>query len=734
MATTVSAVATTQKFTLPYIPELFNPNFLDILLPAALQVAPEKSVDAPKPHNAMMNALNSTAHRTLTENNAPTYDSTLDPTLDAFQGLTSWSDYEYMSALLTKSWEVDPLLTLRLIWQLRSIHEGKGEKEAFYRYVHFPIRCLMHLTYSQRFGWLYKHHPRTAISNLSMLVVPVCPHKKKRELSFAHGYWKDLLNILALATTDELESSNATFLHYPRQPFCHRNERGKKAGGNEQVDEMKAKAKRVRMAEERHEILVKRLKDPKYRALFIAVARLFSAQLIADMNVMWESIHLTPEADRIALYKKISLAGKWSPSPGASHDRHTNIATAVAILLHHSCGLVKQPFPSSLASFDAAHTAANVEQALVLRSYYQRWIISRLREITLVPEPLMSANKWSSIRYNRVASVCMKNNTAQFYRRDAERFEQYLMDVESGKKTISGATLLPHEILKTIVNLSNDIRRADTKSRELQKFRKSLAEMQIRTLEAQWNALVARVKGFGSLDNALAICDVSESMMSLDMCFTRGKEPPRPLYPAIALSILLARVANPPFRDGFITFSQAPQFVKLDPALSLKDTMGLMKSSAWGMNTDFNAVFLKLLLPLAVKNKVPKEDMIKRLFVFSDMQFDDARRHDLNSDESDWKTNHDHIVEAYAEAGYDIPQIVYWNLAHHATTDVTAEREGVALVNGFSPSMLKMFMGEEKGGEEEEEAGWELVEVFNPLNVMRKAVMRPAYDGLVVVD
>jgi hypothetical protein len=35
--------------------------------------------------------------------------------------------------LLAKAWEEDPSLTLRIIWNTRSIHNGKGDKELFYR-------------------------------------------------------------------------------------------------------------------------------------------------------------------------------------------------------------------------------------------------------------------------------------------------------------------------------------------------------------------------------------------------------------------------------------------------------------------------------------------------------------------------------------------------------------------------------------------------------------------------
>ena len=46
--------------------------------------------------------------------------------------------------------------------------------------------------------------------------------------------------------------------------------------------------------------------------------------------------------------------------------------------------------------------------------------------------------------------------------------------------------------------------------------------------------------------------------------------------------------------------------------------------------------------------------MIKRLFVFSDMQFNDCRAHAQN----DWTTDHMAITKAYEAAGYQVPEIV----------------------------------------------------------------------------
>ena len=88
-----------------------------------------------------------------------------------------------------------------------------------------------------------------------------------------------------------------------------------------------------------------------------------------------------------------------------------------------------------------------------------------------------------------------------------------------------------------------------------------------------------------------------------------------------------------------------------------------MVRADWGQNTDFRAVFVDLLLPLAKKNKVKPEDMIKRLFVVSDMQFDvsrDSQQQKKGKRMKSWETTYDFIEKAYAKAGYEIPQIVFY--------------------------------------------------------------------------
>ncbi|KAJ3524565.1 hypothetical protein NM688_g8537 [Phlebia brevispora] len=367
----------------------------------------------------------------------------------------------------------------------------------------------------------------------------------------------------------------------------------------------------------------------------------------------------------------------------------------------------------------------------------------------------MSAKRWGDIVYSHVPALCMKQNTEHFFKHDPERFETYLEAVESGKKRISGATLMPHELLRQAVELYTEMSMfptSDGPSRN--RVRRKVAETQLRTIELQWKTLVERLRGYGTLDNALAICDVSGSMGYLGYKYPRGQV--QPLLPALALSIVTAQIAKPPFANCFITFSRRPQFIQLDPSRTLGELAQDIVHAHCGMDTNLHAVFMDLLLPLAIQNKVKQEDMIKRLFIFSDMQFNAAQTAQFPlmgqplPHPVDWETNHDAIEKAFREAGYELPEIVYWDLAGaHGTAPVTHNKEGVALMSGFSPAMMKAFMEDttEDANAMEIETDWEVVGEtvavaaaeapaarLTPLDVMKNVLSKTSYDGLVVTD
>ncbi|KAK5180773.1 hypothetical protein LTR16_010465, partial [Cryomyces antarcticus] len=183
-----------------------------------------------------------------------------------------------------------------------------------------------------------------------------------------------------------------------------------------------------------------------------------------------------------------------------------------------------------------------------------------------------------------------------------------------------------------------------------------------------------------------------------------------PLDSSIGLSLLVAEVTNPPFGGAFISFSAEPAVHRVggkEDSRSFKEKTDAIMQSSMGYNTNFVAVFEKCILPLAIEQKIEQKDMVKQVFVFSDMQFDEAERNPCGPNDEQWSTSYERIQKRFRDAGYEMPMLVFWNLAGGPSVQglgswedttvpkpVTAEQEGTALVSGYSQAMMKMFLDE----------------------------------------
>ena len=111
-----------------------------------------------------------------------------------------------------------------------------------------------------------------------------------------------------------------------------------------------------------------------------------------------------------------------------------------------------------------------------------------------------------------------------------------------------------------------------------------------------------------------------------------------------------------------------------------------MKSSPWGGSTNLASAF-NLILDKAVKGGVPQEEMPTAMIIFSDMEFNVSDRR--------WNETAQQMIEGkFADAGYKMPKIIYWNLASRGDKNkpVHFDKKGTALVSGFSPSILKSVL------------------------------------------
>lgn len=683
-----------------------------------------------------------------TDNNGLAHASTTNPLADLFVELEDVISGPRLRDHLQSAWAHDALATLKIIFNARSIHLGKGSRHVFYR-------CA---------GWLAQNHPLTLVANLRWLSRPIIPkkaQKKGTEDDFvlvepvgdddgdadptrydvrngvAHGYWKDLLNILTLAVNGKLTvlDNPAAILNVDNTYIVARKARARgdadkarrlihrrRAALNEEFDsgsgpratrkptdtpditnrptQWKEKRRHARKA--RHQAATAAFEnDHLYRALHLTVARLFAEQLRRDLDAL--------RSHDANARRNISLCAKWAPSHQKLHDMHTSVISSIAEVL----------YPRDPADADDRETYLRRARELYRRD------VSSLRRHLAVVERDISAGTFSNIQYDRVPSIAMNRYIDTFMARDASRFEPYLDRVSEGKASISGATLSPSTLVKQVdAKFSRGPDEQDV-------LRSKIHNAKIKAADGQWRTLVQRVRDSGNLSSTLAVCDVSGSMYG--PVFADGT---RPVDSAVGLSLLVASVAQPPFAGSFVTFSDDPTVERVDLSAPLSEQVGAMSSASWGYSTDLVAVFERLILPAAVEARLPREDMVRRVIVFSDMQFNRS-----GTTAADWSTSYGRIRRAYAEAGYDVPELVFWNLAGGrgggaAPLPVTMADTGTSLVSGYSQGMLKVFLddGDFGGPAVAEEGSQSAATAVDPLAVVTKAIGHKGYDVLRVLD
>lgn len=262
-------------------------------------------------------------------------------------------------------------------------------------------------------------------------------------------------------------------------------------------------------------------------------------------------------------------------------------------------------------------------------------------------EQKMCANKWNTIEYSKVPSIAFKNYTNAFSRHDETRFSQFLNDVKTGKEKINASVIYPYQVIE---NLENNTQAA----------------------EMQWINLPDFLP---ENSNILVMCDDSGSMES-EIANTTC------LNVAHSLAIYTAERLKSAFKGLFMTFSETPRWMNINKYKTLTEKVNYCRSHSEVANTNIEAA-LDLILDTAVRNNVKPEDMPKSLLILSDMQFDESiYNHSLSFMEM--------MKNTYQRSGYKIPQIIFWNLyGDNRNFPVAYDERGVALISGFSPSILQ---------------------------------------------
>ena len=348
----------------------------------------------------------------------------------------------------------------------------------------------------------------------------------------------------------------------------------------------------------------------------------------------------------------------------------------VLVLLDTPCGtealaLLKRQFDADLAALDGdgevsllgkwlpsvnasnaetVRMAKQIAHAFGLSDRDYRKALTKLRAQIRILENSLREKDYT-FDYSKQPSKAMFKYRKAFLRNDGERYSAFMERVSKGEAKLNTGTLYPYEIVEKAYQCGDAERLS---------------------LDATWRALADYTQD----ENALVVADGSGSMY--------WGSNPSPAAVAQSLAIYFAERNRGAFRNHFITFSMNPRLVEIKGE-DIVDKVRYCATFNECANTNIQKVF-ELVLNAAVKNRVPQKELPSTLYVISDMEFDFCA-----ADAS--LTNFDYAKKLFNRAGYQLPNVVFWNVSsRNQQQPVTMNEQGVALVSGCSPRIFSMVM------------------------------------------
>lgn len=380
---------------------------------------------------------------------------------------------------------------------------------------------------------------------------------------------------------------------------------------------------------------------------------------------------------------------KYVPEFGRWDDLYTFIGTALEqdafdlmgdqFVLDLQCKtpslLAKWLKSENTSSAQSRALATKTRKAFGLTPREYRKSLSVLRARINVLERLMSAGQWDKIEFDKIPSKAGLVYRNAFARHDVERMRAdkntvaYKDFVQDKNTKVNAKALYPYEVVAKATNYCgmgrwySDCSRNDPTERA--------------AINKYWDNLEDYFNG-ASLD-ALCMIDTSGSMW--------GTDASAPINVAISIGLYAAERARGPFHNHYISFSSRPQLIETYGS-DFVDKVKRIYSTNLCENTNIEAAF-DMLLNTAIKSRCRQSDLPKTIIVVSDMQFD-AQRGRYGSNNATLMEN---IAYKWQRAGYQMPELVYWNVQARGNNVIPMQaKDGITFVSGFSPVLFEQIM------------------------------------------
>ncbi len=318
--------------------------------------------------------------------------------------------------------------------------------------------------------------------------------------------------------------------------------------------------------------------------------------------------------------------------------------------------------PSLLAKWLPSHRthkvnskmAKKVMRGLNMTEKEYRTLLSSLRKKLNIVERNLTEKLYDNIDFSKVPTKAMLKYTNAYMTKMPDKYQEYKNRVRSNDVKINTDGLFAYEIVKALLwgGKHDD---------EL--------------FDLMWKNQKDVLKGCNR--NVLVMADTSGSMT----CYGGI-----PYATSVGLALYTAERNTGIFKNHFITFSEKPYLCEVK-GKTIRDKVNNIP--CYIANTDIDKAF-ELILNTAMENNVKQEELPSHLLIISDMEFDCGVYSKTGTNFEGWK-------QAFQQAGYQLPMIIFWNVAGSSKgIPITKFEQDVAMISGFSTNILANLFTLEK--------------------------------------
>lgn len=283
---------------------------------------------------------------------------------------------------------------------------------------------------------------------------------------------------------------------------------------------------------------------------------------------------------------------------------------------------------------------------------YRKTVASLRKHIKIVETNL--TNKDYTFDYKKVPGKALVKYKNAFYVNDLDRFREFLLETKKNPSILTDKMnkLYPYEIYSRLGNWN------EKEENDL--------------LNTSWESLPKESVN----KRAIAVLDTSGSMIVPINKQTSVSV----LDAASSLAIRLAERLEGKFKNKILSFSTRPQLLNL-PEGTLLDKKNYLETKEEVSSTNIEKTY-DLILKTSIK--ADKKDIPEMVVIISDMQFNSMVEDSVD------ETTFENISRKYAEAGLEMPKMIFWNMANNRLTFTSDSLDNLYL-SGFSYNVFELI-------------------------------------------